>query len=94
MYRTILSIMRRHFVCQTVRLGRFGGLRLLPRIKQTQLRLLQIQRVLQFGHRVVQRSQQIVLLGHADFQLGDAAFLIAHHSTSAAIQPAINRGML
>ena len=93
-FRAVSSIMRRHFVCQAVRLRGFGGLRLLPCIKQTQLRLLQIQRVLQFGHRIVQRGQQVFLQGHADFQLGDAAFLIAHHSTSAAIQPAINRGML
>ena len=75
--------------------GFAGILRLLlALVEQPELCLLQIKGLAQVGNGVVQAGQQFVLQGETDFQLGDAFFVAVHHSTMAAIQPAINSGML
>lgn len=87
------SVMRRDFFLRGE--GFAGILRLLlTLVEQPELRLLQIKGLAQIGNGVVQAGQQFVLQGETDFQLGNTLFQLFHYSTMAAIQPAINSGML
>lgn len=86
--------MRRHFVCQRIRLITRLIFILQALIQQAQLRLLQFQSLLHLRDRIVQAFNQIALQGRLNFQLDYPCFQFFHQSTIAAIQPDTINGRL